>query len=69
MMEAALEMEFLRKYLKPEWRVEGYSVTGNTHHVLLRGPEEMRALSFRTEDARSDGKAEVTGYEEAVFIE
>jgi len=68
MMESALEMEFLHKYLSDEWTVAGYAVTGDVHHVLMRSPDEMRTLSFRTEDRQSNGQAEVTAFEEAVFI-
>lgn len=68
MMESALEMEFLHKYLSKEWSVAGYSVAGNVHHVLLRSASELRALSFRTEDPQGNGQAEVTGFEETVFI-
>lgn len=69
MMEAAPDMEFLRPYLAKDWQVAGYSVNGDTHHVLLRGPKEMRALTFRTIDKTGNGHAEVTGYEEAVLID
>ena len=68
MMESALEMEFLHRYLAEEWVVAGYSVEGNVHHVLLRSHKELRALSFRTEDPNGDGQADVTGFEESTFI-
>lgn len=68
MMESALEMEFLHKYLADEWTIAGYSVEGNVHHVLLRGAKELRALTFRTEDTQGNGQADVTGFEESVFI-
>lgn len=68
MMESAMEMEFLHKYLGDEWSVVGYSVTDDVHHVLVRSASEMRALSFRTEDKAGNGMAEVTAFEEAVFI-
>ena len=68
MMESAMEMEFLHKYLADEWSVAGYSVTGDVHHVLIRSAAEMRALSFRTEDKTGNGMAEVTGFEETVLI-
>ena len=68
MMESALEMEFLHKYLSDEWSVAGYSVTDGVHHVLLRSATEFKALSFRTEDKQGNGQAEVVGFEEAVFV-
>lgn len=68
MMESAMEMEFLHKYLSDDWTVAGYSVTGDVHHVLVRSATEMRTLSFRTEDKTGNGMAEVTGYEESVLI-
>ncbi len=69
MMEAALNMEFLHTYIGPDWKVVGYSVTDDVHHILLQGPKELRALSFKTLDKTQNGQAEVIGYEEAVFIE
>lgn len=68
MMESAMEMEFLHKYLSDDWTVAGYAVTGDVHHVLVRSSAEMRTLSFRTEDKTGNGMAEVTGYEESVLI-
>ena len=68
MMESAMEMEFLHKYLSDDWTVAGYSVTGNDHHVLVRSSTELRALTFRTEDKTGNGQAEVIGFEEAVMI-
>jgi hypothetical protein len=68
MMETALDMEFLHKYLSKDWEVAGYSVTGDTHHILLRGAGEIRALSFRTEDKTGNGQADVVGYEESVLV-
>lgn len=68
MMESQMEMEFLQKYLTDDWQVVGYSVNGDTHHVLLRSASEMKALSFRTEDKQSNGRAEVTAFEEAELI-
>ena len=68
MMESALEMEFLHKYLGDEWTVAGYSVTGDVHHVLMRSTTEIRSLSFKTEDSQNNGQAEVVEFEEAVFV-
>ena len=68
MMESAMEMEFLHKYLGDEWSVVGYTVTGDVHHVLVRSPSEMRALSFRAVDKTGNGLAEVNGFEETVLI-
>lgn len=68
MMESAMEMEFLHKYLSDEWSIAGYAVNGDTHHVLIRSGTDLRALSFRTQDMTGNGQAEVTGFEEAVFI-
>jgi hypothetical protein len=58
----------MHKYLSEEWSVAGYSVAGDVHHILLRSPKEMRALSFKTEDKQQNGQAEVVGFEETVFI-
>jgi len=69
MMEAAPDMEFLRPYLKVDWRVVGYSVNADGHHLLLQGPKELRALSFRTADRAGNGQAEIIGFEEAVLID
>lgn len=68
MMESALDMEFLHKYLSKDWEIAGYSVEGDVHHVLMRNASEIRALSFKTEDKAGDGQAEVVGYEESVFV-
>ena len=68
MMESAMEMEFLHKYLSDGWSVVGYSVDDDVHHVLLRSATELRSLSFKTEDKAGNGQAEVVGFEEAVFI-
>ena len=68
MMEAQMEMEFLQKYLSDDWTVVGYSVNGDTHHVLLRSGSEMKALSFRTHDKAGNGQAQVVGFEEAELI-
>lgn len=68
MMESAMEMEFLHKYLSNDWNVAGYSVTGDVHHVLVRSGTELRALSFKTEDKTGNGMAEVIAFEECVFI-
>ena len=68
MMESAMEMEFLHKYLADDWTVAGYSVDDDVHHVLLRSATEFRALSFKTHDKTSNGQAEVIGYEESVLI-
>ena len=48
MMESAMEMEFLHKYLSDGWSVVGYSVDDDVHHVLLRSATELRSLSFKT---------------------
>ena len=68
MMESSMEMEFLQKYLAADYQVVGYSVNGDTHHVLLRSSDEIKALSFRTEDKAQNGHAEVTGFEEAELV-
>jgi hypothetical protein len=69
MMETSPDMEFLRPFLKDEWRVAGYSVNGDTHHVLFQNPTEMRALTFQTKDETGNGQAVVVGYEESIFID
>ena len=69
MMEASPDMEFLRPYLKDEWRVVGYAASGDTHHVLLQSATVMRSLTFRTEDKAGTGQAKVTGYEDAILID